>query len=453
MISGKGNVILSNYRQAISNVPAIWRDFSLTFGSNLFVLGLGLFTGALLARLLGPEGRGQLAAIQLWGLYLISLGHLGVPSALVFYTGRQANNAGSFITSAWAIMLPLSLLWIVAGWLILPLLLENKGEEIVAYASLFLLILPIAYVNRASMAFQGLKRFSTWSFFRIHKPILYAGLLVTLGLLGMATPFKITVGFLIISLVGPVLVLILLFKSGVKLARPSLSRSGKLLHYGLRSVAGSAPSELNVRVDQLLMALLLTSAELGIYVVAASWSLILNPFARAISDVVFPHIASVSSYLQQHSLFAASVRLSLLSTTMATIVLLAITPVVVPAIFGDSFQAAVPISMILLVAGVFYVINMVLSNGLRGLGFPEAPAYAEILGLGGTILLLVILLPRFGIIGAAFASLLAYALAFGVLLIFAVYKTPLTLGSLLVPTRGDIQNIRQQLNALSHRNQ
>ena len=63
-------------------------DISFVLGINLTLMALGLFTGALVARLLGPEGRGQIAAIQLWGLFLISLGSMGVPQALIYFSGR-----------------------------------------------------------------------------------------------------------------------------------------------------------------------------------------------------------------------------------------------------------------------------------------------------------------------------------------------------------------------------
>src|SRR5690349_13378859 len=58
------------------------RDLGLTVFAQIGLLAIGALTGLLSARLLGPQGRGELAALTLWPLTLISLTHLGTNSAL-----------------------------------------------------------------------------------------------------------------------------------------------------------------------------------------------------------------------------------------------------------------------------------------------------------------------------------------------------------------------------------
>jgi O-antigen/teichoic acid export membrane protein len=61
----------------------------------------------------------------------------------------------------------------------------------------------------------------------------------------------------------------------------------------------------------------------------------------------------------------------------------------------------------------------VLYEGARALGKPAAPSYAEGVGTVVTIVGLYLLLPRFGFVGAAIASTLAYGTSlFFILLIF-----------------------------------
>jgi O-antigen/teichoic acid export membrane protein len=420
-------------------------DFLVVLGTNLILLMLGFLTGALVARLLGPVGRGQIAAIELWGLFLMNLGSLGVPQALLYYSGRYREKAGSYISSAWLIMLPLSTIWIVIGYFSLPVLLANKEASVVNYARLFLLILPMAYISRASWALQGLKRFASWGLFRVHKPFLYAISVLLLGILGIARPETITLVLIALSAIGPLLVLVLLRRSDIQLRKPSCMKIKELLTYGYRSVLGTLPEELNTRLDQVVIAIWLTDMQLGYYVVAVSWSLILAPFMRAIGSVLLPHVAGKLDLQEQMELLAQSTRNSLFLIMVATIALLIITPFVFPFVFGDEFLSSVPVALMLLIASSFYHLKNILSDGLRGLGFPEATAYAEITSLVVTVITLILLVPKTGIMGAAISSLLAYFLSVGLLTLFTLRKTSLQLVSLYILTSRDVAHMRENL--------
>ena len=54
-----------------------------------------MLTGALAARLLGPDGRGQLAAIQMWPNFLAAIANLGLPEALVYFSARSTPAPGA----------------------------------------------------------------------------------------------------------------------------------------------------------------------------------------------------------------------------------------------------------------------------------------------------------------------------------------------------------------------
>jgi len=53
------------------------------------ILALGAFTGIVAARLLGPQGRGELVALTIWPLTLVLISSLGINQAIVFCTGKK----------------------------------------------------------------------------------------------------------------------------------------------------------------------------------------------------------------------------------------------------------------------------------------------------------------------------------------------------------------------------
>lgn len=84
------------------------------------ILGLGAFTGVASARLLGPAGRGELAALTLWPSVLIFLGALGLNQSIVFHTGQRRFSSSEIWTASTALGVVQSLVVIGAGWFIVP---------------------------------------------------------------------------------------------------------------------------------------------------------------------------------------------------------------------------------------------------------------------------------------------------------------------------------------------
>ena len=61
------------------------RKASGTFLANIALYVLAAATGPLAARLLGPDGRGALAAIQLWPGAIATVAMLGLPDSIAYF--------------------------------------------------------------------------------------------------------------------------------------------------------------------------------------------------------------------------------------------------------------------------------------------------------------------------------------------------------------------------------
>src|ERR687897_914095 len=71
-----------------------------TLLANIFILGLNFVTGIITARLLGADGRGELAAIVVWSQFLSYALVLGLPSSLVFNLKRHPDRASGLFSAA-----------------------------------------------------------------------------------------------------------------------------------------------------------------------------------------------------------------------------------------------------------------------------------------------------------------------------------------------------------------
>lgn len=85
------------------------RAFLSTFATSVWTQALTLVTGALTARLLGPEGRGQFAGAQVWPMILGVVALMGTNSSLSIHVAKERERKGLFERRALTLGLPLSI--------------------------------------------------------------------------------------------------------------------------------------------------------------------------------------------------------------------------------------------------------------------------------------------------------------------------------------------------------
>jgi O-antigen/teichoic acid export membrane protein len=87
----------------------------------------------------------------------------------------------------------------------------------------------------------------------------------------------------------------------------------------------------------------------------------------------------------------------------------------------------------------------VLSSYLLGRNRLKVDFFASLAGLAMTLVLDLTLIPRYGFVGAAIASSVAYTTTMLVNMTWVVRNSHLTVRSLLVPTWADVRSLQQYL--------
>jgi O-antigen/teichoic acid export membrane protein len=427
---------------ALAKVRSFDASVLLTTGSNIALALLGVLTGALAARLLGPDGRGQLAAIQMWPNFLAVIGGLGLPEALVYFSARARAGSGRYLASAMSLNALVSLAFMALGYAVVPFLLSVQGPEVVSAARWYLLLLPVQALWLSYHCFRGLGDFGAWNASRFLPSFGWLGLLVVSAITGLRSPAFLALGNLAVLAVLSIPVLVVTHRHISRLQRPDPRHWAPMLRFGLPSVTSGVPRVLNLRVDQMLMAALLPVQTLGLYVVAVTWSSAVTPLPYALGNVLFPQTAASSDRDARHQVFATGSRLAVLSVAAVAVPVALITPWMLPLLFGGAFAAAVRPALVLVAAAAIDAVNMVLEEGLRGLGRPGLVLWAELCGLIVTAIALLLLLGPLGIMGAALSSVLGYSAVFVTLVGASWALTKRGPMALLCPGQAEIDRIR-----------
>jgi O-antigen/teichoic acid export membrane protein len=420
--------------------------FSLTAGTNVLLALLNFVTGILATRLLGPQGRGELAAIQTWPLVITGMAMLGLPQATVYFCGRDPKKAGSYLASAIVAFLLAVLPFLLIGHYLMPWLLASQSIEVVKAAQWYLLMAPVFMLICLSLApLQGLQDFATWNILRGTPSVGWLMVLLVAGTLGHATPQVLAVGHIVMLglLFFPIgYVVTRRIQGGLRLR---VRLWVPMARYSLPSLLGTIPQLLTMRLDQILIAAILPSEALGFYVIAVAWGSSVSPLLSAVGTTLFPSVASQAGLSQQYYIFAQGSRLGVLLSITTAAMLMSCTPLAVPLLFGRAFAPAIPSGFVLVLAGGIAGINMIMEEGIRGLGYPTSVLRAECAGLVILVIALILLLRPFGILGAAISSLASSSTVALLLLTHAHKLTGYSIANLVCPTTQDLYKCLQQI--------
>lgn len=394
--------------------------FVLTIAASGGTILLSLITGVLTARFLGTEGRGHVATISAWTLTFAWASSLGFANAMVYSFSRAKATRGQVLAAVLLSVPILGLLGTLLAQVALPLGFAAQSEDAIAMARLFfcgiVFVLGVESIWALLMAYH---EFRALNAVRTLQPLLYAITLVALLVFDAFTPFDVLLAqagsYAVTFLLAAV---ILIRKNGVERVPGRLVKEG--MSYGLRLQGVSFGQLVTNRLDLLMLPAFVTAAELGFYSIAVNVASMVMSLFGNLAMVVFPMAARADGD-QATDVVGRGLRLTLLGGAATVIPLALLSPQLISLVYGHDFVSAVPALLCLLPGVVLWSATSILGAALQAIGRPGTASLAQLAGMVITVIGLVALLPRYGIVGASLTSSLAYAGAFG-LTLFALRR-------------------------------
>ena len=415
------------------------RGIALTVAANLGSLGIGLVTSVILARTLGPEGRGAYAAILTWPNVIAILGILGLNQSAVFWSARQPERARSIVSTGTALAVAVLLPVLLLAWVAMPVMLRAQQPATVEAARRFVLLYGVASAGWlvAIGALQGLRLFGAWNRIRIAQALLWLLALSVGATFVPGNPAVYSLLFAASFLVAIPLALLAVTSGAPGPWAPSRTLVGPLLRYGLVGWTATVPIYLNRRLDQVAMAALVDPRVLGYYAVASNMSLLISSVISSVANVALPHLASTPDPDARLVAARRYVRFSVIAGLVCGTAMMVVTPVLIPVVFGSGFAPSVLPAMILIPVAVLQGVATVAEDILMGLDRAREVAWAEGVGVVVTAAGLAWSLPRYPLLGAPLTLLVAYVVVLLLVLRACTRHLGGSVGELLLPRGSD----------------
>jgi O-antigen/teichoic acid export membrane protein len=179
------------------------------------------------------------------------------------------------------------------------------------------------------------------------------------------------------------------------------------LNFGIRGYAANLMMFLNYRLDALIVNGLSGVVSLGYYSVATAMAETLWYGANGFALVMFPHVSSLERK-EADRITPVVCRNTVFMTLLGAVAMFAISRQLIQFVFGSGMVPALHPLWLLLPGIVTLSAAKVISSYLGGIGKPIYSTYIAAVTVTLTVGLDVLLIPRYGISGAAAASSIVY---------------------------------------------
>jgi O-antigen/teichoic acid export membrane protein len=414
-----------------------------TYGTNLAVAVLSLLNVLIVARVLGAEGRGDVAFLIAISLLASFLGALGIQDANGNIAGLDPSARPSLATNSLLFALGLGsvVALVIAGLVVVFPAVGGDVSRTLLW--IVLTTIPIGIVRLyLNYLVQADYHFAITNVTWLAGPVttlLANGLLAIVGHLTVSSAIAAWIAGQLIG-VG---ILVAFVARRIGFGRPSLRLAVSSVSFGSKVHLGHTLAIGNYRLDQWLLGSMVGSRELGLYSVAVAWGEVLFYLPGVLVMIQRPDLVRASAE-RAVELAQRVVRVAVVLAVVLAAALVLLAPFLCTVLFGDEFAGSVDDLRVLAVGAVGICLMELLGGALNARRRPLLTTAASACAFVLTITLDLLLIPPLGGLGAAIATSVAWTVG-GLVVAIMFTRAMGSPARGLVPGRADVRWIRAEL--------
>jgi len=403
---------------------------------NFVSLGLLSISGILIHILIGAHytSRGLGVFSQAFSIYsiLAIFAVLGINISVVKYSAEFSENGKELkeiLSAAYITAAATSLIFSLLAWYLrAPLSMFFKSPEVAPALRSFIIGIPMLSLNKVSLGLlNGLRKMKLYAIYQSLRWILLLVFVLASILLGQKLQTTIlafpTVELILFLCMFPYMKRYFDLHFSLKKLLPWVKRH---LSFGGKTLTAGAMSDINAKVDILMIGYFMSDQAVGVYSLAAAAARGMLSFTFIIRINFNPVISKLYSEGKKPEL-TLLIRRLIKNTYFLFVPLAAVAVIVFPPIVRIFWQNSVYSSVIV----PFYILlfGITLLSGfnicgslLTQAGFPEFQLYRACLTLIFNLAANALLIPSMGIIGAALATSASFLLTMGLLYYYTKRK-------------------------------
>lgn len=412
------------------------------FSGNSARYIVGFITGIAIARILGPHGKGIFTSLILIPGIICTIGELGTRQATMFFLGRKIFNETQIVNTSVFLILFLSIPLVAICFLLFNT--YYAGDFSIEVQLIILLYIPITLMIKVFTGiFLGEGKIGVFN--RVNWIPALVNLILVLFLAGLLNMSILGLAISLIFSQSVILIygLVLISREhkfnfsffSIKIAK-ALFLKGIIFALALFAI------QLNYRIDVIILRKMVSYSEIGLYSIGISLAEIFWQIPTAISIVIMSKSATSQSENQKY-IVAKTLRVSFLIMIIVCSIAFILVPYFIQYVYGEEFMKSVMVNRILLIGVIIFTFFKILNGRLAGMGKPQYTFIAFIPCIILKVALNFILVPKYGINGAAWSSNISYVLASILILIIFSKVEKIKIAEVLKFRKSDFFEIKR----------
>ena len=366
----------------------------------------------LISKLSGPEGLGIFTLVTVNANILSIFTSLGVSSGIVFQASKNSINTNALLKFAWissVLQLLLILIIEILTFLITGNFLIWNSSSLLFGISGVALFFSISVSEKYFALYNGYLQLKKYNIVvTTITGIVVLICLIWLFFLKNVSIEQILMLFIAANVAQVLLLHIFLANNDKIISTNNLSWKKDLFNYSTISFFSNCLYFIGLRVDYWIIGLYNTKEQLGYYSLAVRLSQLLWIFPTLMAALILPKVGKIDFKNQN---IERLLRLIFSFNLFLGLILAFSSYFFIPLIFGEDFTRSILPFCTILPGILFLSLQIILSAYFSGKGEIKTNLLTSIVLLTAILILDLLLIPRFGIIGAAIASCIAYSIS------------------------------------------
>ena len=394
-----------------------------TFITQIFLMIIGMASGIIAARVLGPEVKGQAALLTMIAQLLFMFCTMGLGSAFSFFIAKKMYPSRQILSLAFISTVTFGGIGIAifyATWSWHVDIWSGIPPTLILYAAL--LSVTYIYSNYLTRIVVGYGRIYSMNVGDSTRSIIGF-----LGVVFFLVVWNFGLNGLMLSMwlaqLAQIMVLLYILKADLKPAvfwRDGLLKAS--FSYGIKAHALLLINFLNYRLDMLLLKYYRDSTAVGYYSLAVGMAELMWLVPNAAVAPLFSGVAA-SDEEDRSLVTLRTVRWSLIFLVILSLCGILAGRPFITLLYGVDFLPAFKPFLWLLPGICFFPLFKLLIIDLAARGYPGYGTISSVVALLTNIGLNILLIPRMGMAGAALATSISYSLMSFLSLIFFIRVT------------------------------
>jgi len=416
-----------------------------TLAFKIIAMAAGLAVSVVIARVLGPEGRGVYALVMTIIVLSASFGVFGLTASNTYFAakdGSMARTIGMQSLITGLIGAGLAILTIQFIKIIGPSAFRGLDD---ALLGLTCALIPLfLWGNLFAFAFLGRGRILAFNTFETGQRVIFFAF--SFIFLWMFQNTLETFLAAVLSVLGLLVVLYIIyyFRNAAPGPFYESGYTAASIAYGIKSYVATMLTLAVMKSGVLFVNYFGGNDDAGFFAVAQQISELVIIIPTVVGTVLFGRVSKGDSYYLTPMVLRTITAVFL----PVTLVMFLGSDWLIRFVFGTEFSSSITALKIMLPGAFLLGLEVIIAKDLAGRGYPWPAVLSWVPVLFINILGFVILIPKFGVNGAALSVSISFLVIFLVITAYYVRLSKSSLGELFLVRQEDVRILKSQLTSI-----